>query len=124
MFANLRYFLLPVLNITGPVLIAFACLLLLPVFVSSLYNDGAAYGFEIAFVLCLITGLTLYVFTKRHRRELLRRFFARNHHLGGHAAFRRHPSDARNSRHILYTRLFRIHEWHHDDVCNRAFRLE
>lgn len=31
MFANLRYFLLPVLNITGPVLIAFACLLLLPV---------------------------------------------------------------------------------------------
>ena len=46
MFANLRYFLLPVLNITGPVLIAFACLLLLPVFVSSLYNDGAAYGFE------------------------------------------------------------------------------
>ena len=58
MFANLRYFLLPVLNITGPVLIAFACLLLLPVFVSSLYNDGAAYGFEIAFVLCLITGLT------------------------------------------------------------------
>ena len=73
MFANLRYFLLPVLNITGPVLIAFACLLLLPVFVSSLYNDGAAYGFEIAFVLCLITGLTLYVFTKRHRRELLPR---------------------------------------------------
>ena len=90
MFANLRYFLLPVLNITGPVLIAFACLLLLPVFVSSLYNDGAAYGFEIAFVLCLITGLTLYVFTKRHRRELLPRdgFFARNHHLGSHAAFR------------------------------------
>ena len=45
MFANLRYFLLPVLNITGPVLIAFACLLLLPVFVSNLYNDGADYWF-------------------------------------------------------------------------------
>ena len=73
MFANLRYFLLPVLNITGPVLIAFACLLLLPVFVSNLYNDGAAFGFEVACVLCLVTGLLLYVFTKRHRRELLPR---------------------------------------------------
>ena len=61
MFANLRYFLLPVLNITGPVLIAFACLLLLPVFVSNLYNDGAAFGFEIACVLCLVTiALRLY----------------------------------------------------------------
>lgn len=73
MFANLRYFLLPVLNITGPVLISFAFLLLIPVFVSVFYDDGAARGFEIAFALCMITGLILHTLTKRHRRELLPR---------------------------------------------------
>lgn len=73
MFANLRYFLLPVLNITGPVLVAFAFLLLVPVLVSILYDDGAAAGFEIAFALCLITGIVLHTLTKRHQRELLPR---------------------------------------------------
>ncbi len=73
MFANLRYFLLPVLNITGPVLVAFAFLLLIPLLVSFLYEDGAAAGFVIAFVLCLITGFALHAFSKRHRRELLPR---------------------------------------------------
>lgn len=73
MFANLRYFLLPVLNITGPVLVSFAFLLLIPILVSVLYNDGASQGFEIAFVLCLSTGFILHALTKRHRRELLPR---------------------------------------------------
>ena len=73
MFANLRYFLLPVLNITGPVLIAFAFLLLIPVIISMLYEDGAARGFEIAFALCLTPGLVVHGLTRRHRRELLPR---------------------------------------------------
>lgn len=73
MFVNLRYFLLPVLNITGPVLMAFAFMLLIPVFVSFLYDDGASGGFEIAFALCLTTGIALYALTRRYKRELLPR---------------------------------------------------
>lgn len=73
MFANLRYFLLPVLNITGPMLVCFALLLLVPVFVSLLYEDGAAGGFAVAFALCVTTGLVMRTLTQRHRRELLPR---------------------------------------------------
>lgn len=73
MFANLRYFLLPVLNITGPVMISFAFLLLIPIFVSVIYDDGASKGFEAAFALCLTTGIVLHALTRRYRRELLPR---------------------------------------------------
>lgn len=73
MFRSLRYSLFPVLNITAPVLIAFAFITLIPCLVSYLYADGAQEGFQIAALACLLTGLTLRVLTFRDKRELLPR---------------------------------------------------
>lgn len=73
MFRSLRYSLFPVLNITAPVFIAFAFILLIPCLVSYLYADGAHDGFQIASLSCLLTGAALHLLTFRDRRELLPR---------------------------------------------------
>ena len=73
MFRSLRYTLFPVLNITSPVMIAFAFIMLIPVAVSYFYNDGAERGFLIGAVVCLATGVVLQALTFRDRRELLPR---------------------------------------------------
>lgn len=73
MFRSLRYTLFPVLNITSPVLMAFAFIMLIPVAVSYLYDDGAERGFLLGAIACLITGIVLKAATFRDRRELLPR---------------------------------------------------
>lgn len=73
MFSNLRYFLLPVLNVTGLLLVFFSFLLLVPVFVSVFYDDGAAMGFAAAFALCVACGFLARAVSRRQSRDLLPR---------------------------------------------------
>lgn len=73
MFRSLRYNLFPVLNITAPVLIAFAFITLVPCLVSYYYNDGAQEGFQLTALACLATGIVLHLLTFRDKRELLPR---------------------------------------------------
>ncbi len=73
MFRSLRYTLFPVLNITAPVLIAFAFIMLVPCLVSFLYGDNAQEGFQQGSLICLATGCILLLLTHRDKRELLPR---------------------------------------------------
>lgn len=73
MFRSLRYTLFPVLNITAPVLLAFALIALIAYGVSWWYADGAYRGFEVMIASCLSTGLILKLLTRRDKRELLPR---------------------------------------------------
>lgn len=70
MFSTMRYILLPVINITAPVLIAFAFIMLIPLAVSVAYNDGAAFGFEVGAGAAMVTGLFLQMISIHDKREL------------------------------------------------------
>ena len=73
MLHSLRYILFPVLNITAPVLISFAFIMLLPYMVSVGYRDGAEDGFLTGAFVCFITGIFFLVLTRKDRRELMPR---------------------------------------------------
>ncbi len=73
MFRSLRYILFPVLNITAPVLMAFSLIMLLPVIVSNIYEDGAWGGFQTGALICFATGVFLLVLTRKDKRDLMPR---------------------------------------------------
>lgn len=69
----LRLMLLPVLNVLGPILIGFSLSMLVPLALSLWKKDGAAAGFEIAFFITFVTGLLMWLLTRRYKRELIPR---------------------------------------------------
>ncbi|MGN1209577.1 MAG: TrkH family potassium uptake protein [Duodenibacillus sp.] len=73
MFRSLRYTLFPVLNITAPVLVVFAFVLLIPCLVSLFFEDGAHEGFVRAAAVSLATGIVFWLITRGDKRELLPR---------------------------------------------------
>jgi trk system potassium uptake protein TrkH len=59
-----------VLKVLGVLLILFSSTLLPPIFISWIYNDGAAQSFLAALITTFVTGLSLWLITKRESRDL------------------------------------------------------
>lgn len=70
MLRSLRYILLPVLNVTVPIITVFGLLFLIPILVSFYFNDGAHMGFVVAGATCLFSALVVYLISRKYQREL------------------------------------------------------
>jgi trk system potassium uptake protein TrkH len=62
--------LLPVANVLGTLLMAFAVTYLLPIATSLIYDDGTAIAFVLAMLIDFAAGYVLWLATRRHRRDL------------------------------------------------------
>ena len=62
--------LLPVANVLGALLMAFAVTYLLPIATSLIYDDGTAIAFVLAMLIDFAVGCVLWLATRRHRRDL------------------------------------------------------
>lgn len=62
--------LLPVGNVLGALLMAFAVTYLLPIATSLVYDDGTAIAFMLAMLIDFAAGYVLWISTRRHRQEL------------------------------------------------------
>src|SRR3990170_2134258 len=62
--------LLPVANILGALLMAFAVTYLLPIATSLIYDDGTAIHFVLAMLIDFAAGYVLWISTRRQRRDL------------------------------------------------------
>jgi trk system potassium uptake protein TrkH len=62
--------LLPVANVLGALLMAFAVTYLLPIATSFIYNDGTAIDFVLAMLIDFAAGYVLWISTRRQRRDL------------------------------------------------------
>jgi trk system potassium uptake protein TrkH len=62
--------LLPVANVLGALLMAFAVTYLLPIATSLIYDDGTAIAFVLAMLIDFAAGYVLWLATRRHRRDL------------------------------------------------------
>ena len=62
--------LLPVANVLGAPLMAFAVTYLLPIAASLIYGDGTAMAFVLAMLIDFAAGYVLWLATRRHRRDL------------------------------------------------------
>jgi trk system potassium uptake protein TrkH len=62
--------LLPVANVLGTLLMAFAVTYLLPIATSLIYDDGTAIAFVLAMLIDVAVGYVLWLATRRHRRDL------------------------------------------------------
>lgn len=62
--------LLPVANVLGTLLMAFAVTYLLPIATSLIYDDGTAIAFMLAMLIDFAAGYVLWLATRRHRRDL------------------------------------------------------
>jgi trk system potassium uptake protein TrkH len=62
--------LLPVANVLGALLMAFAVTYLLPIATSLIYDDGTALAFVLAMLIDFALGYVLWLATRRHRRDL------------------------------------------------------
>jgi trk system potassium uptake protein len=62
--------LLPVGNVLGALLMAFAVTYLLPIATSLAYGDGTAIAFVLAMLIDFAAGYVLWLATRRHRRDL------------------------------------------------------
>ncbi|MDR3087425.1 MAG: TrkH family potassium uptake protein [Azoarcus sp.] len=58
------------LNALGLIVAIFGLLMLFPLFVSQYLNDGSAQAYEYAFFITFTSGLALFAFTRRYRRDL------------------------------------------------------
>ncbi len=73
MTSILRLMLLPVLNVLGSIIVGFSFAMLIPLALSLLKDDGASFGFEVAFAVTFIFGSVLWLLTRKHKRELIPR---------------------------------------------------
>jgi trk/ktr system potassium uptake protein len=62
--------LLPVANVLGALLMAFAVTYLLPIATSLIYDDGTAIAFVLAMLIDFAVGYVLWLATRKHRRDL------------------------------------------------------
>jgi trk system potassium uptake protein len=62
--------LLPVVNVLGALLMAFAVTYLLPIATSLIYDDGTVIAFVLAMLIDFAVGYVLWLATRRHRRDL------------------------------------------------------
>ena len=62
--------LLPVANVLGALLMAFAVTYVLPIATSLIYNDDTAIAFVLAMLIDFAVGYVLWLATRRHRRDL------------------------------------------------------
>jgi trk system potassium uptake protein TrkH len=62
--------LLPVGNVLGALLMAFAVTYLLPIATSLIYDDGTAIAFVLAMLIDFAAGYVLWLATRKHRRDL------------------------------------------------------
>lgn len=73
MINTLRYLLLPVLHVLGPVLMGYSSTMLLVLLLSLAKADGAHTAFVLGFAATFSSGLVIWLSTKKYKRELTAR---------------------------------------------------
>src|SRR5512139_269934 len=61
---------LPILHVLGLVVLIFAFTMLLPLAVAFIWRDAALHAYDEAFVITFLSGLLVWLFTRRNKREL------------------------------------------------------